>query len=164
MKRKILFTVCVCFVLTYTIAFAQADLDQPQTKLTKNDRILLTVYDDTTRAIAALFITKRNNIKKGLKTTAIVGGVSASLFLIGGLVFEQNINTPAGSYNPSNYAGLGIMFFGAAGVLASAASLPVQFLLLNPYTMKKHHKLMKIYRSGRPLPEFYKRNLSAYLK
>lgn len=161
MKRKILFTVCVCFVLTYTIAFAQSDLDQ--TKLTKNDRILLTVYDDTTRAIAALFITKRNNIKKGLKTTAIVGGVSASLFLIGGLVFEQNINTPTGTYNTSNYAGLVIMFFGAAGVIGSAAALPVQFLRLNPYTMKKHDKLLKIYRSGRPLPEFYKKKLSTYL-
>lgn len=129
-------------------------------KLTKNEKIWQEAYDDTTRALATLFIEKRSRIVRSQKKMFIVLGASAVAFGAGGYMLERELNSSsAASYDITNYAGLIFMVSGAAGVIGSGVMLGVTSIRLNPYTLRKYRNLVKIHRAGKVLPEFYSAQL-----
>ncbi len=152
MNRKFMLVPGLAIILV-TAGFAQSE--KPKVKLTKSEKIWMTAYDDTTRALARLFIKKRDAQQKKQKTMYIALGVSSVALIGGGLLLTSDLNSSTSSYSPTNYTGLGLMLAGSAGVIISSTSLGISFISLNPYTQKKYNKLIDMHKEKKPLPEFY---------
>jgi hypothetical protein len=141
-------------------ALAQAPATEGTKRLSKEEKILAAVYDDSTRALANLFVSKRSGLTKDRKTGLVIAGASAATFLAGGLLLSNDLNgTEGDNYNPANYAGLGLMLVGAGGVLASGTYAGVKSIQLNPYTYRKYQKVLRLYQDGKPIPAFYRNQM-----
>lgn len=150
--RIIFFTVLAC-ALAHV---ADAQEDKPVVKLTKTEKIWGAAYDDTTKALASLFIKKRNIHTKSQKTMYVVLGASTAAMIGGGLMLESDLNSsPTASYDQANYAGFILMLAGTTGVLASSVTLASSYIGLNPYTLKKYDRLIDLHKANNTLPEFY---------
>ncbi|MBX2946267.1 MAG: hypothetical protein KF725_10570 [Cyclobacteriaceae bacterium] len=158
--KIILFSALICIMAN--TACAQEGL--PVVKLTKGERMWLAAYDDTTKALAWLFINKRNVHTKNQKPLYLVLGASTAAMIGGGLMLERDLNSsPTATYDQANYAGLTLMFVGTAGVLASGTALGISYIALNPYTVKKYDRLLALHKANKPLPEFYVKRMTPYL-
>lgn len=148
----VLFTMLACTLVNV----AAAQVEKPEMNLTKTEKIWVAAYDDTTKALAWLFIKKRNNYTKNQKTMYFVLGASTAAMIGGGLWLENDLNSsPTASFNQTNYAGLLLMLAGTAGVLGSSVSLASSYIGLNPYTLKKYNRLIDLQKANKTLPEFY---------
>lgn len=141
-------------------AFAPADSLEKRARTSKAERIRQAVFNDTTEALANLFLAKRSMVRKTNRVVLIAGAASAAIFLTGGLL-AQEAGTP---YSPDFIVGFPMVFTGAVGILTSGVVAGVNNLRLNPYTLRKYEKLVAMQRSGIPLPEFYARRVSPYLR
>ncbi len=151
---------------------AQEENDKP-VRLKKHERIYMAAYDDTTRALANLFLVKRHKIigpySPGeaeryllgfdMTTTWIVFGVSTAV-LTTGLIMAENRDTGTSEEN-YNFV---IPFIGAAGMIGSGLTLGVQYLLLTPYTVRKYFKLLEAYKDDGSLPRYYEKRIAKYLQ
>lgn len=159
------FAAIVCLILVGARVFAQTDTTLSKVKFTKTERIWFAAYDDTTKALATLFVSKRNQINRDQKTILIVCGVSAIALGVGALMLERDLNSsPTAYYNAANYLGLLLALGGALGVFSTAPAAGVGFIRLNPYTVKKYEKLIAMHKSGKPLPEFYVSKITTLLR
>jgi hypothetical protein len=148
-------------------AFSQRLLAQSinlKQKLSKTDKISFAAYDDTTQALAQLFIAKRHTFNQKQEINYWIVGVSAATFVAGGILLQQDLNEPNATYNPTNYAGLVLMFVSSGGMIYSTASSLLNFLRLNPYTLRKYERLLVLYQKGEPIPRFYQKRLVKFLR
>lgn len=153
MSAKIIFLTMLAGTLVHV---ADAQEEKPEVKLTKTEKIWISAYDDTTKALAWLFIKKRNIYTKNQKTMYFVLGASTATIIGGGLWLENDLNSsPTASYDQTNYAGLLLMLAGTAGVLGSSVSLGASYIGLNPYTLKKYNRLIDLHKANKTLPQFY---------
>jgi len=144
-------TVAVLALLNCSFAYAQTDsLKIKKNKISKNDYMLLLAYDDTTKAIAELFVAKRKKINRSLRAGCIATGISVAMYYTGGLMMMAGENV-----NPVFYIGFPIMFLGGFGTIGSIIVTGINLLRLSPYTFRKYIRLLEMHRSGIPLPEFY---------
>lgn len=136
--------------------------DRPSdVKLSKHDRIWLAADDDTTKALALLFIKKRNDLDKTLIKSSVVGITSLAAFAFGALMLENNSHSPG--IADGHAFGVIFVFGGATGVLCSGVTLILTALLKRAYTLKKYESLLAAYRAGMSLPRFYKKRIQRYL-
>ncbi len=165
-SSKLILTFPLAMVLASfncTNAHGQTDsLKTREIKLSKNERIRSLAYDDTTKAFASLFISKREALRGKQKKDLIVFGISTGIFLAGGLMLVASDN-PNFKYRPILYVGFPIMFIGGFGMLGAPLSAGLHELMLNPYSIRKYKRLIEIHKSGKPLPEFYLQKLQPYL-
>jgi hypothetical protein len=140
-------------------AFAQHN-DNPNLNLSKSDRIWLAAYDDTTKALAFLFIEKRNKINKEKNSIYIVAGVSAAVLVTGVLLSARSsTQTPDGE----NMDFL-IPLVGSIGLISSGIGVIGNSLALHPYTLKKYERLLEQYSDIKSLPPFYQKRIAKYLR
>jgi hypothetical protein len=133
-------------------------------RLTKNERLFMAAYDDTTRALAYLFMEKRIPLEKTRKTYTIVLGVSAAALATGALMLENDLNnSPAATYDQANYLGLVLALGGTMGVVLGLGGYGGASLGMNPYTVKKYHRLLDYYQTNQTLPEFYLKGIGHHL-
>lgn len=159
MKKRIL-----TLLMAGIIGVLKAGEDTVKIRLTKADRIRLAAYDDTTRALAALFTAKRKVFGRQMRGCAVAGGVSVLMFVAGGLMLQDDMNNgPGGGMNPANYIGMSMAALGFAGAAAAAVMTGVTALQKNPYTVRKYEKLIALHKAGKPLPEYYAMRIRAYL-
>ncbi|MBX2945949.1 MAG: hypothetical protein KF725_08950 [Cyclobacteriaceae bacterium] len=153
-------------VLTSTLAsVAFAQEEKPNIKLTKTEKIWIAAYDDTTKALATLFLNKRHQIRKEQETGYYVLG--ASVVVLGTGLMLSSHNSPTGS-------GVAIeqdmdmsfvpLLLGFSGVMWSGITLGGNALMLHPYTVKKYNKLVGLHAAGQPLPRFYTKRLTPFLR
>ncbi len=153
-------------LLICSSAYAQGpSIRSSKSKLSKNDRIWQAAYDDTTRALAYLFIYMRAEIMGKHKADLPVGGVSAVALTAGVLLMthDSDVTGAAASYDNADGADLlGIILFmgGSAGVLYSGIGQLINALELSPYTLKRYYKVLDLYNRGKPVPEFYRKRLA----
>jgi len=159
--KLILFLLCIAFGLSCHETIGQAR--EKKVKPTKHDKMLTVVFNDTTLALANLFIDKRTSIKNSQKKSNWIFIGSAAAFLAGGAMASEDLNSSAGSYNAASYVGIGVMFVGVFGMAGSATFSGVQQLRLNPYTYKKFNRLIEMQKQGTRLPVFYEDKLRLYL-
>jgi hypothetical protein len=134
-----------------------------QAKLSKHEKMQMAAYDDTTQMLAGLFIEKRNSIKRTQNTCIWIFAGSAGTFVLGGAMLAEDLNSPAGVYNPASYTGLGVMFIGVLGMTGSAATIGIQQIRRNPYTIRKFNRLIEMRKNGHPLPDFYREKMRTKL-
>ncbi|MCK6618283.1 MAG: hypothetical protein L6Q51_11635 [Cyclobacteriaceae bacterium] len=165
-------TVITLLLLPLGCVFSQSD--SPDTlRLKKYERIYLAAYDDTTRALAALFLAKRHQIiglhssseieryiGLNMKTNWIVFGVSSAV-LVTGLVMAGN-NAPPPEGHEEDYSFL-IPLLGAMGMISSGINLGAQYIMLTPYTVKKYFRLLAKYRADGQLPAYYAKRIKKYM-
>lgn len=154
----------VLFALIYSLAIAQTPQQNSELKLSKIDKIWLAAYDDTTKALAQLFIVKRNSFNREQKINYLVAGISAVTLVAGGVMLEQDLNEPNATYQEENYVGFIFMFVGSSGIIYSSVASLINFLQLNPYTLKKYERVLALYKEGQPIPPFYQKRLSKFLR
>lgn len=155
------------FLFACGFGFSQLLLAQssnPQPELSKTDKIFIAAYDDTTSALAELFVAKRYAHNNKQKVNYWIAGVSAATFVAGGLMLQNDLNDPYATYNPKNYAGLILMFVSSGGFIYSTISSLFNFLRFNPYTLRKYEQLLALYREGKPIPRFYQKKLIKFLR
>jgi hypothetical protein len=158
--------VALLIILTCTLTdMANAQVKKPEAKLSKIEKIQMAAFDDTTRALTHLFVEKKRiRHIRNQKTMYIVLGGSTAVMVGGGLLLASDLNSSStASYDPTNYAGLGLMLAGTTGVLISSASLGISYLSLNPYTLKKYYRLIDMHKANKPLPIFYLKRMAPYL-
>jgi len=152
-------------LIASTNILGQSDSLRSKDKLTKNDQIWLAAYDDTTEALASLFITKRNKIIKRQRANLIGFGVSAIVLGVGAYMIGNNSSSSTTAMDEgTDYAGLLLTLVGVSGVITTGVGFGVQSIQLNPYTEKKYYSLIELYKSGKPLPEFYVRKITPFLR
>jgi hypothetical protein len=125
-----------------------------KSKLSKEEKFLHLVYNDTTQALANLFILKRHHYRSKDKTALIGMGISTGVFLLGGamLASESDSEIVTG-------AGLLPLFAGAAGGVVFISYFGLVQLAKSPYSFKKFVKVVALLKEGKPLPEFYAQRL-----
>ena len=142
-------------------------------RLKKNERIYLAAYDDTTRALATLFLVKRHKIigppsptdferyTTGFNMEAmwIAFGVSSAVLAAG--IFMVNQHTDS---NQEDGLIAVIPLIGGMCMLSTGITLAVQYILLTPYTVRKYFKLLDTYTSGGQLPRSYTKRMAKYLR
>lgn len=142
-------------------------------RLKKHERIYLAAYDDTTRALATLFLVKRHKIIGppspteleryvvgfNLKATWITFGISSAVLAAG--LFMINQNTDSAQEGDMSFI---IPMAGAMIMISSGITLTVQYILLTPYTVRKYFKLIDIYATGGKLPRNYTKRMAKYLR
>lgn len=84
--------------------------------LRASDRILQAAYDDTTRALAFLFLVKRQDIRKNRHLSYIALGSSAVLFSVAHFINERSENQPAW-VKEGNSMGVTMMVVAGIGAL-----------------------------------------------
>jgi hypothetical protein len=75
-------------------AFAQAE--NSKSKLSKNEKIWVAAYDDTTKALAALFLRKRNQDRKEQNAAYYVLGASVALIGAGLILASRDMDAAQG--------------------------------------------------------------------
>lgn len=151
-------------VILFFIALPVIAQDEIKPRLRKNERILLAAYDDTTRALARLFIDKREACRRRLYTTGVIGGVAAFTAASAELILENySAQGPGGQVDPEYSLVLGIMVVGVVCIISSGIVTGLTLILKNPYTIKKYLILIDWYRAGRPWPDFYQKRVVPYL-
>jgi len=169
-EYRILF--CLALILLSAAGNAQEDREK-SVRLKKHERIYLAAYDDTTRALATLFLVKRHRITGpaapneaqryllGFDMTAtwIVFGVSTAV-LTTGLIMVENSSTDS---NEESFGFL-IPLVGGAVMIGSGLTLGIQYLLLTPYSVRKYFKLLEAYKENGKLPRYYEKRLAKYLQ
>jgi len=137
---------------------------KPERRNGKIEKIRMAAYDDTTQALARLFVEKRTNHTRNQKTMYIVLGTSTAVMVGGGLLLASDLKSSStASYDPTNYAGLGLMLAGTTGILISSTSLGISYFSLNPYTLKKYYRLIDMHKANKPLPKFYLKRMAPYI-
>lgn len=152
------------FILICTVVQAQVPSENSEGKLSKVDKIWLAAYDDTTKALAQLFILKRKAFNSKQKINYLVAGISTATLVAGGLILKQDLNEPNATYEAENYAGLIFMLVGSSGIIYSVSASIVNFLQLNPYTLKKFERVLALHQEGKPIPPFYQKRLTKFLR
>jgi hypothetical protein len=132
----------------------------PEIKLSKSEQLWIAAYDDTTKALAFLFIEKRNKINKGKNSNYIVAGVSAAVLVAGALLSERSSTQTPDEENMDFLFPL----LGAIGLVSSGIGIIGNSLALHPYTLKKYEHLLEQYRDTQSLPPFYQKRLVNYLR
>lgn len=159
--RIIFFSILACTMAS--VAFAQDE--EPNIRLTKNEKIWIAAYDDTTKALATLFLNKRHQIRKEQETGYFVLG--ASVAVLGAGLMLSSRNSPSGSGSvPEEDMDMSFvpLLLGFSGVMWSGITLGGNALLLHPYSVKKYHKLVDLHAAGQPLPRFYTKRLTPFLR
>lgn len=152
----------VVFILIISLPLIAQD--QIKQKLTKNDRILQAAYDDSTRALAQLFLVKRKSCREMLKVSNTTSGIGIVVAAGGIVILENDMNQgPGGPFNPVNYRGFGLMAMGVTVALSSGIVTGVALVKKNPYTVKKYRILVDWHKAGKPWPDFYMKRVAPYL-
>lgn len=92
MKCKITLQLLLLWI-TVTL-YAQQDKTIP--KLTTHEKIWIAAYDDTTKALASLFLSKRNQIRKEQETGYYVLGASVVVLGTGIILSSRDTNSGTG--------------------------------------------------------------------
>jgi len=144
----------ILFLAVVQVSYAQSDNLRNQRQ--SFDEILWSkTYDDTTRALARVFIIKNNELKPKLNRYATIAGVSVGVVVVGGLL-----------YGASGMAGpVGLVFVVGGLIYTTIYGIAsgIQLHRLHPYTKRKFDKLLKQYKDGDSLPSSYQQELVKYL-
>jgi hypothetical protein len=165
-------TIFALLLLPLSFSFSQT-VSSGTVRLKKHERIYLAAYDDTTRALATLFLTKRHWIT-GSHTSSdpefyfgldmgknwLLFGVSSAIFVTGLVLASNDAPAPEESDDVSYL----IPMIGAMGMMVSGITLGVQYIMLTPYTVKKYFRLLEKYRAEGQLPPYYARRIRKYLR
>jgi hypothetical protein len=147
MAIKLRFAICM---LLFPAAQLCAQSGNTEIKLSKSDKIWIAAYDDTTRALALLFIAKRNAFNRAQTINYISGSVAAAMLVTTATIMSGNDFI--------------LISIGASVLITSAASALVNFLFFSPYTIKKYEHLLAHYRQHHTIPPFYQKKLIRYLR
>lgn len=159
--KTIFFTVLTCTLIS--VAYAQ--YEKPNIKLTKNEKIWIAAYDDTTKALASLFLSKRNQIRKEQETGYYVLGASVIVLGTGIILSSRDTNSGTGGATEEDMNMSFVpLLLGFSGVMWSGITLGGNAVLLHPYTVKKYDKLLDLHAAGQPLPRFYTKRLTPFLR
>lgn len=146
----IVFAVCVAI----TPAFSQK-----RAKLSKDERILQMAYNDTTKALAALFIEMRNVTRLQSNRALIGAGISSGVVLVGAAIMLSNPDSGV-----IIASGLIPVFVGIGGVFWFSGAWLISKLVKNPYTLRKFEKLIDISIEGKAIPSYYLVRVKKYLR
>jgi hypothetical protein len=131
--------------------------------LRASDRILQAAYDDTTRALAFLFLVKRQDIRKNRHLSYIALGSSAVLFSVAHFINERSENQPAW-VKEGNSMGVTMMVVAGIGALyGGVLNLAWTEIRASSYREKKFYELVEMHRAGEPLPRFYARRIAPFI-
>jgi hypothetical protein len=147
MAMKLRFAICM---LLFPAALLLAQSGNTEIKLSKSDKIWIAAYDDTTRALALLFIAKRNAFNRAQTINYISGSVAAAMLATTATIMSGNDFI--------------LISIGASVLITSAASALVNFLFFSPYTIKKYEHLLAHYRQHHTIPPPYQKKLIRYLR
>lgn len=147
MAIKLRFAICM---LLFPAAQLCAQSGNTEIKLSKSDKIWIAAYDDTTRALALLFIAKRNAFNRAQTINYISGSVAAAMLVTTATIMSGNDFI--------------LISIGASVLITSAASALLNFLFFSPYTIKKYEHLLAHYRQHHTIPPFYQKKLIRYLR
>ncbi|MBX2945948.1 MAG: hypothetical protein KF725_08945 [Cyclobacteriaceae bacterium] len=147
---------CILVLLASASAFAQ-ELETTELKFTKHEKIWVAAYDDTTTALAALFTSKRYPYEKRKKNYFMLLGVSSVAIGIGTIL---TLNDPS----MNDDTGFILIVAGTSGLILTGFYLLIENTMLYPYTVKKYKKLLSGYEAGEPIPSFYLKRLTPFLK
>lgn len=128
---------------------------EPHAKLSPDEEFWNQTFDDSTRALARLFIIKRTKFKPKVNKAIINGG--ASLVIITGgvlLLASPSIIGPVGALMYVS----GLVYFITEGVLFA-----VRYSRFHPYTKRKFDRLIERYKNGESFPPFYKHEFDPYI-
>lgn len=133
-------------------------------KLTKHERIWVAAYDDTTKALASLFLSKRNQYRKEQETGYYVLGASVVVLGTGLMLSSRDTNTGASSPEDQDMDMSFLpMLLGFSGMICSGLTLGGHAVTMHPYTVKKYNRLLTQYKAGEPIPKFYTKRMARYL-
>ncbi|MBL7857142.1 MAG: hypothetical protein JNM57_05580 [Cyclobacteriaceae bacterium] len=138
--------------LTHQNLKAQSVNDTSE-KISKEVRIQQLAFDDSTRALAHVFVTKRTQLKKNLRLSYIVLVASGTLYVGGTLLFLE--------VAPEPLTGFVIvpLFIGASGIILGTGMVVINHIRFARYSLKKFEKIIADYKAGKPLPDFYTRKI-----
>lgn len=124
-------------------------------RVKREDRIILhQSFDDSTRALAGLFIAKRGLNTRPIDQALIKASVSAGLGLLGiPLLDEDGMASTIGVVTVLG----GLMF--TTYFLAEAGYYSYRN---RHFTLRKYRLLIRKYKEGEPLPEFYTSQLIVF--
>jgi hypothetical protein len=144
----------VTLLLLITFLIAGKLYAQSQRKLAKNEQIQQLAFDDTTRALANIFLNHRYQLKEARKRAFIGGAISAGVFGIGGLMTNHS-NSDDETIDLLSIGGVMIMIVAAGGILVAISYDFINEIRVHPYTLRKFRKLLSQYQEGKSLPRFY---------
>lgn len=131
--------------------------------LRASDRILQAAYDDTTRALAFLFLVKRQDIRKNRHLSYVALGSSVVLFSAAHLVNEQMELQPDWEKEGRSMAVTMMVVAGIGALYGGVLNLAWTEIRASSYREKKFYQLIELHRGGEPLPRFYARRIAPFI-
>lgn len=141
------------------LSFALMAQDKQVRRLSKQEKIYQSAYDDTTRMLAELFVQKRSVIKRTQRNVLVGVAASAVVYGAGAMMALNNADSQTSSYEPEFYGGIGLMFVGAGGAIVFSTLSGMHAIRLSPYTLRKYYRVIDLYKTGKPIPEYYRSRL-----
>lgn len=131
--------------------------------LRASDRMLQAAYDDTTRALAFLFIVKRQDIRKNRHLSYVTLGTSALLFSGAHLINEQMEDQPVWEKEGRSMLIILMIVAGTGALYGGLLNLAWTEIRASSYREKKFYQLVEMHRVGEPLPRFYARRIVPFI-
>jgi len=153
--------ICIISLFISSVAYGQAP--GVHVKLTKTEKIWIAAYDDTTKALASLFLSKRNQHRKEKETGYVVLGASVAVLGTGLLLSSRNTDTSGSTVDQDMDMSFVPLLLGFSGIIYSGIALGGHAITMHPYTIKKYNRLLTQYEAGEPIPKFYKKRMAKYL-
>lgn len=151
-KRLTLIVFAVCVAITPAFS-------QKRAKLSKDERILQMAYNDTTKALAALFIEMRTVTRLQSNRALIGAGISSGVVLVGSAIMLSNPDSGV-----IIASGLIPVFVGIGGVFWFSGAWVISKLRKNPYTIRKFERLIALSMEGKAMPPYYSYRVQRYLR
>ena len=148
-----IFTVIVLSWVVGSTSFGQQPDSAIRKKNSKEALIQQLAFDDSTRALAHLFIQKRMQLKKNLRLSYIVLAASGAIYVGGTLLFLEAAAEPLTGFV------LIPLSIGASGILLGTGMVIINHIRFSRYSRKKYEKIIDNYKTGKPLPGFYKEKI-----
>jgi hypothetical protein len=145
----------ICIISFFISSFAYGQEPDVNVKLTKTEKIWVAAYDDTTKALASLFLSKRNQYSKEKETGYVVLGASVAVLGTGLLLSSRNTDTSGSAVDQDMDMSFVPLLLGFSGIMYSGITLGGHALTMHPYTLKKYNRLIDLHKANQPLPEFY---------
>lgn len=128
-------------------------------KLAKNDKIMQLAYNDTTKALALLFIERRTSAKANSNDALVGAAISTGVVIVGGAIMLSNTDSPE-----IIVSGLVPVFVGIGGVIYFAGAYGISKIKKNAYTLRKFERLVKMSKEGKPIPVYYLERAQNYFR
>lgn len=133
------------FLFLFQDGYAQ-DFNPTARTLSFEEILWHKAYDDTTQALARVFIIKRSELKPKINKSLAIVYTSIALTGAGALLFGEPVGLVI-------FTG-GLLYFTVYSIASG-----INIHRLHPYSKKKFEKLIAQYKNRESLPEYYKQSV-----